>query len=89
MRRKTPEVFTAPVFLGTAFLLVGLAIIEKGLNLVGTSIPLIDVYPRQLLDWALTLLILEIALTLRLILDRDRPVNMEGQTGLDSGIGPN
>ncbi len=46
-----------------------MAILEKGLNLAGMDIPLIDVFPRQILDWAVTLLILDIALTLRQIFD--------------------
>jgi len=57
--------YTAPVFLGTAFLLFGLALIEKFLNLFGGSIPFVSIFPRQVLDWAVTLLIFEIALTLR------------------------
>ncbi|HSH74771.1 MAG TPA: hypothetical protein VLA09_03720 [Longimicrobiales bacterium] len=72
MNRTTSELFTAPMFLATAFLLVGLAIIEKGLNLVGGSLPIVNVFPRQLLDWAVTLLMLEIALTVRLIYERGR-----------------
>lgn len=67
MSRNAPELFTAPVFLGTGFLLVGVAIIEKALNIVGSSLPVISVFPRQLLDWALVLMILEIAITLRQI----------------------
>lgn len=66
-RRRTPEVFTAPLFLGTGFLLVGVAMIEKVLNLLGTSLPVLTVFPRQLLDWAVMLMILEIAITLRQI----------------------
>jgi len=70
MSEKNPQVFTAPWLLGTAFMLFGLAIIEKVLNLVDMSIPVLDVFPRQILDWAVTLLILDIALTLRQMLDR-------------------
>ena len=66
-RRTTPEIFTAPLFLGTGFLLVGMAILEKCLNLLGTSLPVLTVYPRQLLDWAVMLMILEMAVTLRQI----------------------
>lgn len=66
-RRTTPEIFSAPVFLGTGFLLVGMAILEKSLNLMGLSLPLATVYPRQLLDWAALLIMLEIAITLRQI----------------------
>ncbi len=63
------QVFTAPVFLATAFLLFGIAIIEKALNVFGTSIPFTDVFPRQLLNWAVTLLIFDIALLLRQMLE--------------------
>ncbi len=76
MDKTTPPLFTAPVFLGTGFLLVGVAIIEKALNIVGMSLPVVTVFPRQLLDWALVLMILEIAITLRQIAYR-----------LDSGRG--
>jgi hypothetical protein len=69
MNDKREHVFTAPVFLGSAFLLFGLAIIEKALNLLGTSLPLVDVFPRQLLSWAVTLLIFDIALLLRQMLE--------------------
>ena len=66
---KKEQVFTAPVFLATAFLLFGVAIVEKALNLVGASIPFTDVFPRQLLNWAVTLLIFDIALLLRQMLE--------------------
>lgn len=61
--------FTAPVFIGAAFFVLMLAFIEKGLNLVGTSIPIVEVFPRQLLDWAMVLVIFDIALVLRQILE--------------------
>lgn len=70
MARSTPSLFTAPVLLGPAFLLFALAIIEKALNLFGGSIPVLTVFPRQLLDWAVVLLMFEIALTLRQVYDR-------------------
>ena len=57
--------FTAPWLLASALLLFALALFEKGLNVLGMSIPLTTVYPRQLLDWAVTLLIFDIALSLR------------------------
>lgn len=81
MDRTAPELFTAPVFLATGFLLLGMAILEKALNLVGSGLPVINVYPRQLLDWALILVILEIAITLRQIAYR-----LDGGT-VDGGIG--
>ena len=65
MAGRNKELFTAPWLLLSAVLVFGLALVEKGLNVLGASIPLTDVYPRQLLDWAVTLLMLDIALTLR------------------------
>ena len=66
----TPELLTAPWLLSTSFLLLGAAMLEKALNVVGLSLPLVDVFPRQLLDWAIALAILEIALTLRQLVGR-------------------
>ena len=63
------QVFKAPVFLALAILLFLLAILEKLLNLIGTSIPVIEVFPSQLLGWATFLLILDIALLVRQILE--------------------
>ena len=64
------RLFTAPVFLGTAFLVFGIAIVEKLANLLGWTSNNPDmVYPRQLLDWALVLLTFEIALTLRQLVE--------------------
>lgn len=63
--------FTAPWLFAAAVFVFSLALIEKGLNVVGLSIPVTDVFPRQLLDWAVTLLIFDIALTLRQSLDRE------------------
>ena len=59
------QVYTAPVFLGAAFLVFGVAGVEKALNVLGTSIPFTSVFPHQLLNWVVVLLIFEIALTLR------------------------
>ena len=61
--------FTAPWLFISAVLVFAMALVEKGLNLVGLSIPLTSVYPRQLLNWAVTLLIFDIALTLRQFTD--------------------
>ena len=61
MSDESNELFTAPWLLATAVLLFVVAIIEKGLNMIGTSIPLVQVFPRQVLDWAATLLIFDIA----------------------------
>lgn len=66
---KNPERFSAPLLLGTSFLLLGAAIVEKGLNIVGLSIPLVSVFPRQLLDWAVALAVLEIAVSVRQLVD--------------------
>jgi hypothetical protein len=66
------RLYSAPVALGTAALLFGLAVVEKVLNLLGTSIPLIHIFPRQVLDWAVTLLVFEIALTLRQLVEMHR-----------------
>lgn len=46
MTTTSSRLFTAPIFLGTAFLVFGLAILEKLLNLVGWGLPLAAVYPR-------------------------------------------
>ena len=67
-----PGLYSAPVFLGAAFLLFGLAALEKFLNLFGASIPFLDIFPRQVLDWAVTLLVFEIALTLRQLVELRR-----------------
>ena len=69
MEGKNGELFTAPWLLASAFLVFGLALLEKGLNVVGLSIPFTNVFPRQLLDWAVTLLVFDIALTLRQMLE--------------------
>jgi hypothetical protein len=69
MTTGSSRLFTAPIFLGTAFLVFGLAIIEKLLNVVGWSLPFASVFPRQLLDWATTLLMFEIALMLRQMIE--------------------
>ena len=69
MEPVNDQVFKSPVFLALAVMLFAVAIIEKLLNLLGTSIPIIDVYPSQLLGWATFLLILDIALLVRQILE--------------------
>jgi len=48
--------FTAPWLFAAAVFVFALALIEKGLNVVGLSLPGTQVYPRQLLDWAVALL---------------------------------
>ncbi len=54
-------------FLG-AFLLLGVAVVEKLLNLFGTGLPFLGgVYPQRLLSWATVLLAFVVALLLRQI----------------------
>jgi hypothetical protein len=48
---------------------MAVAIVEKLLNMVGWSLPFVDVFPRQLVDWAVALLVFEIALSLRQLVD--------------------
>jgi len=61
--------YHAPIFLGSAFFVMGLAILEKVLNLFHSTIPFVGVFPRQLLDWAVALLVFEIALSLRQLIE--------------------
>jgi len=67
--QKQEQVFTTPIFLAAGFFLFAVAIIEKALNLIGADIPFVPVWPRQLLDWAVVLLMFDIALTLRQVLE--------------------
>ena len=69
MTDESQERFTAPWLLAAAVFIFAIALVEKGLNVVGTSIPFTTVFPRQLLDWAVALMIFDIALTLRQIAD--------------------
>ncbi len=71
------QMYTAPVFLGMAFLVFGVATLEKALNLLGASIPFTNVFPRQLIDWAVALLIFDIALTLRQMFEWSLPADIE------------
>ena len=50
-----------------AFLLLALAVIEKLLNLLGSSMPGLTLRPRHLLEWAVILLVFVIVLLLRQI----------------------
>lgn len=77
--------YSAPVFLGTAFLLFGLALFEKVLNLFDWSIPLLGVYPRQVLEWAVILLMFEIALTLRQLVELRRSGDVQTLGGVVGG----
>jgi hypothetical protein len=63
------SLYNAPIFLGSAFLVMGVAIVEKFLNLFGWSIPFVDVFPRQLIEWAGALLLFEIALSMRQLIE--------------------
>lgn len=65
MESRSVDRYTAPVFLGMAFVVFGFAIVEKALNLFGANLPFVNVYPRQLLYWTVSLLIFEITITLR------------------------
>jgi hypothetical protein len=79
MTNPRSGLYTAPLFLGTAFLLFALAALEKLLNLFGASIPLLPVFPRQVLEWAVIILMFEIALTLRQLVEEVRqPRDGEG-----------
>ncbi len=68
MEDRNPETFTMPWALAAAVFVLMIALLEKGLNLVGGSIPFTHVYPRQLLDWAVVLFIFDIALSMRQLL---------------------
>jgi hypothetical protein len=67
--------YASPVFLGSAFLLFAFALLEKIFNLFGGNIPLLHVYPRQVLEWAVILLMFEVALTLRQLVELRRAGN--------------
>lgn len=69
---KNSDVLSVPWFLAIAFLCLAAAMFEKGLNLFGLSMPLVHVYPRQLLDWAVAMATFEIALTLRQFFEMKR-----------------
>ena len=69
MAQSSPSLYSGPVLLAPAVLLFGFAILEKALNLLGTSVPFVNVFPSQLLNWAVVLLMFEIALTLRQMLE--------------------
>jgi hypothetical protein len=89
MTTHREPVYSAPVFLGTAFLLFGIAILEKVLNLVGWTIPFIGVFPSQVLNWAVTLLMFEIALTLRQLVELRRQVARTGGAEREADRGLN
>ena len=70
MAQQSQQLYSGPVLLLPAVLLFGFAILEKALNLFGTNVPFVNVFPSQLLNWAVVLLAFEIALTLRQILEQ-------------------
>jgi hypothetical protein len=86
MPARQDRLYTAPIFLGTAFLLFGLALIEKFLNLFGWSLPVVSIFPRQVLDWAVTLLMFEIALTLRQLVEMRQSRDRQELQGTDRGL---
>ena len=61
------------LFFLVALFFLALAIIEKGLNLIGQSIPVLDVFPRQLLGWTTAPLLFVIAIVLRKIREELKP----------------
>ncbi len=60
------------LFFFGALALLALALVEKGLNLVGQSIPGLDVSPAQLKDWTLTPLLFVMAIVLRQIREESK-----------------
>jgi uncharacterized membrane protein YkvI len=68
MAGQSPH-FHAPIFLGAAFFVFGLAILEKLLSIFNVSLPWVGVFPRQLLDWAVALVMFEIALSVRQLIE--------------------
>ena len=85
MSAQAPQ-FHAPVFLGSAFLVMGLAILEKFLNLFGWTIPFLHVFPRQLLDWAVALLMFEIALSIRQAIELRLEARGKPETETRTGV---
>ena len=59
-------------FFFVALLFLAVAILEKGLNLLGQSIPVIDVFPQQLLSWTVPPLLFVIAIVLRQIREESK-----------------
>jgi hypothetical protein len=58
--------------------------VEKLLNAVGRTIPFVHVFPRQLLDWAVALLVFEIALSVRQLIE----LRLEERRGSEPEIRP-
>ncbi len=53
------------LFFFSALAFLGAAIVEKGLNLIGQSLPFVRVFPLQLLSWTVPPLLFVIAILLR------------------------
>ena len=66
----------------TACFFLTMAILEKGLNIFGLSIPVIDLFPRQLLNWTVPPLLFFVAIVLMQIRDEWKA---RGKTSSESG----
>ena len=60
------------VFFFVALIFLAAAVVEKGLNLLGGSIPLIAVLPREFLYWTVPPLLFVIAILLRQIREESK-----------------
>ena len=60
------------LFFFVALLFLAMSIVEKALNLVDLSIPVIDVFPQQLLTWTVPPLLFVIAIVLRQIREESK-----------------
>ena len=60
------------LFFVIALVFLAMAIVEKGLNLVNLTIPVIDVFPQQLLSWTVPPLLFVIAIVLRQIREESK-----------------
>ena len=60
------------LFFFVALLFLAMAIVEKGLNLIDQSIPVVDVFPQQLLSWTVPPLLFVIAIVLRQIREESK-----------------
>jgi len=81
MAGQSQSQFHAPIFLGAAFFVFGLAILEKVLNLFHLTLPWVGVFPRQLLDWAVALIMFEIALSVRQLIEIRLEDRAQARTG--------
>lgn len=83
MAAESPH-FHAPIFLGAAFFVFALAILEKVLSIFNWTLPLVGVFPRQLLDWAVALVMFEIALSVRQLIEMRLEDRGQSRTGVPS-----